>query len=74
MLARDSPEMRETTAKNLADPTWDLEYRQKVWGERGFVIEDGAPKRDPEGRGVIKYETVHAVAQPTGEAEADAAA
>ena len=48
LLARHSPEMRETTAKNLADPTWGLDCRQKVWGERGFVIEDGVPKRDLE--------------------------
>jgi len=54
LLARHSPEMRETTEKALADPTWGLEYRKKIWGEKGFVIDDGAPKRDPLGRAVIK--------------------
>lgn len=53
--ARQSKVMLEDLRARLADPSWQLWARQKVWGERGWIVDplDNKAKPDPQGRPYI---------------------
>jgi len=54
LVKRQSDVMRTDLENKLADTSWQLAPREKIWGEAGWIIgSDGVAKPDPQGRGFI---------------------